>query len=676
MDLHNYPEQMVFGLDIGTRSIVGTVGYKKDERNFIVAAQAIRFHETRAMLDGQIHDIAKVSETIREVKRDLEKQLDRKLSEVCIAAAGRVLKTVTVKAEMDLGEDRIIAEEDIHALELSGIEKGYTQIQEQNSNDGINFYCVGYSVVHYYLNDFIIMNLNGHKGSRIAADVLATFLPEEVIEGLYTAVSNAGLQVVNLTLEPIAAINVAIPEKFRLLNIALVDVGAGTSDISITKDGSITAYGMISMAGDAITDTIAKSFLVDFKTAESIKTASIKRKSVSYKDILGLPHKITPSEVLEATKTVVEEITKKIADRIMELNGGKAVSAVFVVGGGGKIASFTGSLAAHLGLAPERVALRGEEVLGEVQFMNPKIKKDPLLVTPIGICLNYYEQRNNFIFVQVNGEQVKLYDNSRLTVIDAALAIGYPNEALFPRRGKPINFTLDGNKRMIRGEVGEPAEITLNGKQASMNASIMQNDIINIKESSRGADAHYEVRMLPEYNSTITFEVNGKEIRCPKFIRANGELVSEYYSIQDGDHLEIMNYYTLEQLLGFMDLPYHFGIMVNNVEAAEDEKVYENFSIHYGTMESDYGKENKSLLKEQEKKEVTADFETISVSVNGEQVQLHGKKNYILVDILDVYPFDLSVVRGERVVVKCNGTEAEFTLKIKDGDIIELYWEA
>lgn len=54
---------------------------------------------------------------------------------------------------------------------------------------------------------------------------------------------------VNLTLEPIAAIQVAIPEMYRMLNIALVDVGAGTSDISVTRDGSIIAYGMIPIAG-------------------------------------------------------------------------------------------------------------------------------------------------------------------------------------------------------------------------------------------------------------------------------------------------------------------------------------------------------------------------------------------------------------------------------------------
>lgn len=690
MNLQNSPEQMVFGLDIGTRSVVGTVGYKENEHNFTVLAQAIRYHETRAMMDGQIHDIAKVSETIREVKKDLEKQLNLKLTEVCIAAAGRVLETVTIKAELDLLEDKIISQEDIHALELSGIEQGYEMIRENKKDQGMNFYCVGYSVVHYYLNNFMITNLQGHKGSKISADVLATFLPEEVIEGLYSAVSNAGLQVVNLTLEPIAAINVAIPEKFRLLNIALVDVGAGTSDISITREGSITAYGMISMAGDAITDTIAKTFLVDFKTAEMIKTTSIKKKSITYKDILGLAHKITPAQVQEVIKDIVEEITGKIANCILSLNGGKPVSAVFIVGGGGKIHSFTSSLAKHLDLLPERVALRGEEVLGEVVFTDPKIKKDPLLVTPIGICLNYYEQRNNFIFVQVNGEQVKLYDNNRLSIVDAAIGIGFPKESLFPRRGNAINFKVNGNKRLIRGEVGEAAVITLNGKQVAMNAPIGQNDIILIKESSIGLDASYEVGMLPEYHSTISFIVNGKEVICPKFIQANHTMVSEYYSIQDGDELEILGYYTLEQLLKFLDLPFKPGILINNVPAKLEDKVYEKFSIVY-----DLDKNSYSLYEEDERNSSSTDkvdiiesmtdeivsngnensIKSIDVSVNHSKVTLSGKKEYILVDVLDIYYFDLSAVRGNRVVIRKNNEEAEFTTPINNGDSIELFWE-
>ncbi|MBP5252236.1 MAG: cell division protein FtsA, partial [Lachnospiraceae bacterium] len=231
--------QLVFGLDIGTRSIVGTVGYKADD-GFHVLAQEIKEHESRAMLDGQIHDIGKVGDTIRDVKKKLEDRLGKKLGEVCIAAAGRVLRTVTVNVTSDFEAEKEVTDEDIYNLSMSGIELAYSEFQSANDTD-MKFYCVGYTPMRYYLNGYQMGNLEGHKAKKIAADLIATFLPDDVVDGLYKAVEHAGLHVANLTLEPIAAIQVAIPDKFRLLNLALVDVGAGTSDISITRDGSIVA---------------------------------------------------------------------------------------------------------------------------------------------------------------------------------------------------------------------------------------------------------------------------------------------------------------------------------------------------------------------------------------------------------------------------------------------------
>ena len=383
------PEHLVFGLDIGTRSIVGSVGYMEGNK-FNVAGHYVKEHETRAMMDGQIHDIAKVGETINYVKKELENQVGRPLNDVCIAAAGRVLKTVTIHVDMERTDDMAVNEEDIYSLDMLGVEKAYDIMR--NDFPDVEFYCVGYTVVKYYMNGYIIGNLEGHKGKNIGADILATFLPNEVIEDLYSATGIAKLNVANLTLEPIAAINIAIPENFRLLNIALVDVGAGTSDISITKDGSIIAYGMIPHAGDEITEAIVNRCLCDFQTAETIKLNSMKKgaKSVTYKDVMGLKQKLTPAEVREMYCDTVENMTYEIAEKIKELNGGKSVNAVFVVGGGGKAFGFTESLSKHLGIPKERVALRGEEVLGDVNFLVEGVKKDPLLVTPIGICMNFY----------------------------------------------------------------------------------------------------------------------------------------------------------------------------------------------------------------------------------------------------------------------------------------------
>lgn len=577
----------VFGLDIGTRNVVGTVGYQTDDKEFVVTAQYVREHETRAMLDGQIHDIGRVAKTIKEVKDELEKQTGQPLEEVCIAAAGRVLKTVTTHVEYEYAQESVVTGEDVHTLDLLGIEKAQEALKEVNDTS-YKFYCVGYSTVKFFLNDEVFISLEGHKANKIGEDIIVTFLPEDVVDGLYAAVGQAGLSVANMTLEPIAAINVAIPENYRMLNIALVDVGAGTSDISITRDGSIIAYGMIPHAGDEMTEVIVQHFLVDFNMAESIKLQSTTSDTVTYKDIMSIEHTIPAQDVWDVAAPVVDNIAQEVSAKIRELNGDKTVSACFVVGGGGKIHGFTEKLAEDLDLPEERVALRGEEVLGDVTFEQEDIKKDPLLVTPIGICLNYYDQRNNFIMVRFNGERIKLYDNNRLTIVDAALQAGFSNDELFPKRGTPINFMVNGVARLVRGEAGEGAVVTMNGKPASINTPLEPNSEIVIEPSTAGEAAVYKISQLDEYNhSVITFIINGRKVSCPRFVQVNGRLEPEDYSIRENDVIETRNYYTVRQIAQFMDLVIDTDqmIFVNNEEADLDTLVYENFSVEWKTDE-------------------------------------------------------------------------------------------
>lgn len=782
--MNGVPADLVFGLDIGTRSIVGTVGYKNREDQFIVVAQTAISHETRAMLDGQIHDIGKVAETITKVKGRLEEMTGRSYQDVCIAAAGRVLKTVEEEAEVTFAAETVVTNEHVYSLDMLAVEKAHTKLREQEGED-TRFYCVGYSVKQYYQNDYPISNLEGHKCNSVKTELIATFLPDEVVDGLYAAVERAGLTVSNLTLEPIAAINVAIPERFRLLNIALVDVGAGTSDISITRDGSIIAYGMIPAAGDKFTECIAKHYLVDFQEADRLKCASTVQEEVEFHDIMGLPMTIASTEVAEAVGETVQTVAKSIADKIIELNGDKTVSAVFVVGGGGKIRGFIESLAEYLDLPKERVALRGTEVLGGVTFLQEDVQIDSLLVTPIGICLNYYEQRNNFIFVYINDERIRLYDNNNLTILDAALQVGLPNETLFPQKGDAVRYSVNGEQRMLRGEPGEAAVIRLNGVEAGINASINQGDVIEVVPSTKGKSAAMEISKIPEYRSTLIYYVNGKQVTSPRLVSVNGNLVSEYYEIQDGDAIEVLDYYTLNQVLEYMDVTVEGIAEVNNVPATADTRVYENFSVDFvigdpklrmdettgaGAAEKvespavipegqGISAENSSVISNNignsvdisaampsvqenavetpsgmpavqenaietpvstlnSQRNVTETSEAISndqrisvenmtgeketaltrqeegqmlnqnqsaessgngesgmaITVNGDSVILKGKTSYIMVDVLDFYPIDTAVAHGERLEIKKNGVECNFTEPLSAGDAVIMQW--
>ena len=730
-ETQTFEQPYVFGLDIGTRNVVGTVGYKEGNE-FVVVAQYIMQHETRAMIDGQIHDIGRVGSVIRTVKEELEKQIECPLTEVCIAAAGRVLKTVTTNVEYEYPEETVVTREDIHTLDLLGIEKAQSILKEKNDTR-YKFYCVGYSVVKYYLNEEAYSNIEGHKAEVISEDIIVTFLPEDVVDGLYSAVAQAGLDVANMTLEPIAAIDVAIPETFRMLNIALVDVGAGTSDISVTKDGSIIAYGMIPLAGDELTELIVQHYLVDFQTAERIKLASTTGEMITYKDIMVIEHSIPAKEVWELVEPVTDKMTTAVAEKIKELNGGQSVSATFVVGGGGKIHGFTEMLADKLGLPKERVALRGEEVLQEVTFEQPDIEKDPLIVTPIGICLNYYDQKNSFIMVHLNGERIKMYDNSKLLIMDAALQAGVANEDLFPKRGKEVNYTVNGVAKVERGLQGESAVITMNGKPAGINTKLEPNSEIEICPSTAGADAMITIEQLEEYHtSTITFIVNGRKIVCPRFVEVNGKLEPASYLIKEGDEIETRAYYTVEQIAEFMDVEIDTEkeIIVNNRVVDLNYLVYENFNIEWtilsfrthvsdtieemtaegieetadtaeapeenvsdsgtaGETEDSVPADDASATTDEETQTVEespADNETseeakekethsVEVIINGTPVTLTGRESYMFVDLFEFYEFDLSASAGRAIITKLNGQNAQYTAELKDGDVIELAWK-
>ena len=717
--LEQAQQKVVFGLDIGTRSVVGTVGYMNDGQ-FNVIAQCIEKHQTRAMLDGQIHDIGKVSQTIRVVKENLEQQTDIHLTDVCIAAAGRVLKTVRVNYDYEYPDGHTITDEDIYNLDSSAVEKAYAEFIEQNSS-GLKFYLVGYSVMHYYLDGYQIANLEGHNAGKVSVELIATFLPDDCVDGLYKACERADLNVANLTLEPIAAMMVAIPDRFRMLNLALVDVGAGTSDICVTDDGSITAYGMLPIAGDDITEIIAKKCLVDFNTADEIKIKASHSDKVDYVDIMGLNKSITAEEIAEIIKPKVEEMAQKATDEIKRLNGDNPVSAVFVVGGGGCVPGYTQAIAKDMNIPEERVALRGEEVMKSITFLNDTgIEKDSLLVTPLGICFSFYEEANNFIFVSFNGTQTKLYDNGKLQIVDAAMQVSFPNEDLFPKRGEELKYTVNGKERSSRGEPGEAAVIQLNGRPADIHSKIHANDIINVTPSTAGEPGKATIESIPEFKTKFNVNVNGKNVEASRYATVNGEAQTGFYSIKPGDEVKVLDFNTAAQIAELMDITITEDtvIIVNNERGDANTPVDENFKVEFKDQEEaimDYYRDfpdadevaisqaneesyesNDRDVRIFEGKDGQLSFDDLPdddayeeeqapirnilahdlhLIVNNEPITLHGKADYVFVDIFDAIDFDLSKPNGRAIVTTLNGSTPDYMQPIKEGDKIEVYWK-
>ena len=259
---------------------------------------------------------------------------------------------------------------------------------------------------------------------------------------------------------------------------------------------------------------------------------------------------------------------------------------------------------------------------------------------------------------------------------------------------------------MVRGNKGEAAQIHLNHKLVSMTSPINANDKIVITESTVGEPAYKEVGQLPEYADKIHFRVNGQTITCPKFVMVNGEIQTEYYSIKNQDQVNILDYYTVEQLLLYLDLPKNVSFYINHETAGLKDRIYDNYMINWAYDEetlASYEKEGEQAQpskdageKEaaQETKEETKErmenpeepqtetqegkpeaIHSIHITVNDQPVVLSNKAQYIFVDILDVYPFDLSVMGGSELITTLNEMPVEFTHPLHEGDVVRIYWK-
>lgn len=477
-------QDAVFALDIGTRSIVGVLGREEDGRLRVLDIEK-EDHGRRAMLDGQIEDIEQVASVARQVISRLEERQHLRLKKVCVAAAGRALKSARASFTLEFSEARLADDEIINQLEAGAVSAAESVVSE--GGEGA-FYMVGYTASQYRLDGYPMSTLYGHHGQVLEADVVATFLPREVVDSLYAVVSRLGLEVSSLTLEPIASLNAAIPVDIRLLNLVLVDIGAGTSDIAICRDGSVTGYTMATVAGDEITELLMKKLLIDFKTGEELKMGIGGSEPLKYHDILGLPHECTSEELIEMIEPAVQRLAEEIAARVLELNGA-APSAVFLAGGGSKLHGLRQAVSKALGMDDARVAIAGNH-FEKNAFSDTFELNDPEYSTPLGIAISAaLGMINDSYVVTLNGLPAKLFRSGTLNVRDILLMNGCNYGDMMGRTGANLAYTLNGERQFVRGTPGTPPVIELNGAAAELSAVVHAGDSLRFVPAKAGENA-------------------------------------------------------------------------------------------------------------------------------------------------------------------------------------------
>lgn len=647
--LETTKDDLIFSLDIGTRTIIGIVGEYTEDEEFNILAYSKKEHSSRNMYDGQIHNIEEVTKIVKEMKAELEDKIGTSLKKVSIAAAGRSLKTCKVKVEKEIDPTMEIDRHTVEVLELEAIQKAQEEINGSKDKNKLKYYSIGYSVIEYYLEDIKMSSLEGHRGEKIGVSLLATFLPQMVIEGLYSVISKADLEVGNITLEPIAAINVAIKEELRLLNLSLVDIGAGTSDIAITKDGNIMAYAMTSTAGDEITEALSKEYLLDFNQAEALKINLSKEEQQDFTNVVGMKYSLSSEEIVRSVEDTIMKITMEIAEKILEYNG-KTPAAIFLIGGSSQMPGLKEMLAENIGLPKERVSIRDTSFIKNINGIDEKIN-GPDIITPIGIAVEGLSKKyKNFLEIKFNNADIRVFNTDKAKISDLLILTGYNPRKLMPKSGEDFIYYLNNERKILEGNKGEAAKIYINGETGDLNTILKDGDTVNVVEGSPGE------KIVPYLCDCIgkskIIRFNNEEINLITNIKVNGEEIYGNPRLNDGDSIELLELETLYDLLKHLK---------QNVDI-------ENILVNGNKVD------NNIKLKSGDKISIISD-KKIRLIINGEERLIeYDKEEFIFVDIFDYIDFDLTVPKG-KLILKVNGQDAKYMETIHDGDQIEIYWD-
>lgn len=712
-----HDKKKLFALDIGTRSVVGIILEESNERFHVTDILTIE-HSERAMLDGQIHDVIAVSKIITKIKQELEKK-HGPLTSVCVAAAGRALKTERAKVSVDIKGKPIIKKEDVLHLELSAVQKAQGEVALKHEEEkSFYYYCVGYSVLYYRLDGEEIGNLIDQQGEEATVEIIATFLPKVVVESLISALNRSGLEMEALTLEPIAAINVLIPASMRRLNVALVDIGAGTSDIAITNMGTVVAYGMVPVAGDEITEAISDQYLLDFPLAEKAKRDIQTSDVIQMTDILGFDTEVESKEIIGQISPAINRLATSICKEIIELNGQKPPKAVMLVGGGSLTPELPKKIAEQLNLPENRVAIRGIDAIHSLTI-DELITKGPELVTPIGIAIAAQKTPVQYVTVYVNEQPVRLFEVNKLTVGDCLLAAGIKMNKLYGRPGMAKIITLNDQDITIPGGFGDPPTLLNNGKDCSLDDEVHNGDQLVVVSGKDGESTSLQIRDFIDEVPEKQVLINGKEYKVLPRVLRNGIDVTLDTFLEDRDVIQYMIPGTIEEALIALNLKHLLGelkpfrVTINGKETfipifsgrvyknGLEVKPYHNFH-HFDNIIIE--KKNKKTVKELAEIKQMILVQTIPIKFNGKEIKLSKRiteferngqplsvndflkdgdqltitekrlQPFIFQDVFNVVDIKMPAqAKGNFLLLK-NNHEATFYDVIEPGDHLQILW--
>lgn len=374
--------EIIVGLDIGTTKIAAVVGRKNEHGKLEILGHGRT--ESIGVKRGVVSNIENTVNSIKIAVEQAEQKSGVDIRYVNVGIAGQHIKSLQHHGSIiRKNVDEEISQEDIDNL--------------NNNMYNLNM-APGEEIIDVIPQEYIIDAEQGIKqpvgmlGNSLEANFHIIIGQTAAAKNIYKCVRKAGLEVVDLILEPIASAEAVLNEEEKEAGVALVDIGGGTTDIAIFQDGIIRHTAVIPFGGDIITEDVKEGCTIIKKHAEELKVkfgsalASENRDEevVAIPGLRGRPPKeITLKNLASIIQARMEEIIDHIYYEIKNSGYEKKLIGGIVLTGGGSLLKHLVQLTEFITGMDTRIGYPNEHLANDV----PDEMASPLYSTGIGLVI-------------------------------------------------------------------------------------------------------------------------------------------------------------------------------------------------------------------------------------------------------------------------------------------------
>jgi cell division protein FtsA len=273
----NYDGNYALALDIGTE-IVKALVFKLDpeERKGIVKGVGRARQKQGDMQSGMVTDIAGVVSTSQEAIKKAQEMAGVEVSQAVIGIAGELVKGVTTVVHYERLKPMVkisIAElkNIIQKVQWKAFDKIRQQITWETGLSEIDVKLINAAIVDVKIDGYRITNPLGFQGKDVSMSIFNAYAPLVHLGALQTIASELGLNLLSIADEPYAMARSLGIEDALEFSAIFMDIGGGTTDIAVVRNGGVEGTKMFALGGRAFTKRLSQDFGLNFDEAEKMK---------------------------------------------------------------------------------------------------------------------------------------------------------------------------------------------------------------------------------------------------------------------------------------------------------------------------------------------------------------------------------------------------------------------